>query len=59
MWQELFKSKTNAQFKLYPGLNHFFVDYEGAGAGTVAEYSKPGSVAQVVLDDIAKFILKR
>ncbi|GGF89501.1 hypothetical protein GCM10010912_38310 [Paenibacillus albidus] len=59
MWQELFKSKTNAQFKLYPGLNHFFVDYEGAGAGTVAEYSKPGSVAQVVLDDIADFILKR
>ncbi|MFX3636516.1 MAG: alpha/beta fold hydrolase [Candidatus Pristimantibacillus sp.] len=57
-WQKLFAGKSNATFKLYPGLNHFFVDYDGPGAGTIDEYSYPGKVSQEVIDDIGKWILK-
>ena len=41
-------------FISYPKLNHLFV--EGKGKSTPAEYSAPGNVAKVVVDDIAKWI---
>ncbi|MGG4145251.1 alpha/beta fold hydrolase [Paenibacillus algorifonticola] len=56
LWEELFKGKSNASFKLYPGLNHFFVDYSGEGEGTLAEYNHPGSFAAPVISDIAKWL---
>ncbi|WP_081418844.1 alpha/beta fold hydrolase [Paenibacillus sp. Leaf72] len=56
LWEELFKGKSNASFKLYPGLNHFFVDYSGEGEGTLAEYNHPGSFAEPVISDIAKWL---
>ncbi|WP_338553591.1 alpha/beta fold hydrolase [Paenibacillus sp. KS-LC4] len=56
LWEELFKGKSNASFKLYPGLNHFFVDYSGEGEGTVAEYNHSGSFAEEVITDIAKWL---
>lgn len=56
LWEELFKGKSNASFKLYPGLNHFFVDYSGEGEGTVAEYNHAGSLDEKVISDIAKWL---
>ena len=41
-------------FISYPKLNHLFI--EGEGKSTPAEYSTPGNVARVVVDDIAKWI---
>ncbi|RXZ79666.1 alpha/beta fold hydrolase [Paenibacillaceae bacterium] len=57
-WQELFKGKTNASFKLYPNMNHFLVEYDGPGAGTTKEYLAPGLVSPKLIDDIASWILK-
>ncbi|WP_082034103.1 alpha/beta hydrolase family protein [Cohnella kolymensis] len=58
LWQDLLKENSNAAFKLYPGLNHAFVHYEGDGKGTVEEYKHPGNVEPQVIRDIADWILK-
>ncbi|MDG0811167.1 alpha/beta hydrolase family protein [Cohnella rhizosphaerae] len=56
LWQEALKVKPNAALKLYPGLNHIFMDYTGSGEGTAAEYKMPGSVDPHVIADIASWI---
>ncbi|WP_020619558.1 alpha/beta fold hydrolase [Paenibacillus daejeonensis] len=56
-WKTLFDGKANATFKLYPGLNHLFIAYEGPAKGTVDEYKQPGNVSPTVLNDIAEWIL--
>ncbi|MFS0725910.1 alpha/beta fold hydrolase [Paenibacillus sp. 1P07SE] len=56
-WKTLFEGKANAAFKLYPGLNHFFIAYDGPAKGTPEEYKVPGNVSETVLDDIAEWIL--
>lgn len=56
LWKELLKNNSSAEFKLYPGLNHFFVNYDGAGAGTLAEYSTPGVVDPGVITDMGEWI---
>lgn len=58
IWQEILKDNNVTTFKSYPGLNHFFVDYEGPNKGTVAEYENPGRVEPIVIEDIASWILK-
>jgi dienelactone hydrolase len=54
-YQELLKGKDNVTFKLYPGLNHFFMtstgdDFEG--------YKIASHVDEQVSEDIARFILE-
>jgi len=44
----------NVQFKLYPKLNHLFI--EGDGKSTPAEYDSPGHVAEEVVAYIAAWI---
>ncbi|MHA6531908.1 alpha/beta fold hydrolase [Paenibacillus sp. BAC0078] len=56
LWKEVLKGDAAASFKLYPGLNHFFVNYDGAGAGTTAEYNIPGMVDSQVITDIGEWI---
>lgn len=58
LWQELLAQKDNVEFKLYPGLNHFFIAYEGEGKMTLAEYNHPGQVELEVIQDIADWILQ-
>ncbi len=53
-WQKALKGKTNATLKLYPRLNHLFV--EGDAKSSPADYNRPGNVAQVVVDDVAGWI---
>lgn len=56
LYREQIGDFPSVTFKLYPGLNHFFVDYSGPGEGTTAEYSVPGQVDPAVIDDIAAWI---
>lgn len=56
LWKEVLKNNPAAEFKLYPGLNHFFVNYDGAGAGTTAEYNVPGTVDRQVITDMGAWI---
>ena len=53
-WKKALGSRTNVRFVSYPKLNHLFI--EGEGKSLPAEYSIPGNVAKVVIDDIAKWI---
>ncbi len=53
-WKDALSSRQNVELKLYPRLNHLFV--EGEGKSTPAEYRQPGHVAKAVIDDIAEWI---
>lgn len=53
-WKNALESRKDVTFLSYPRLNHLFV--EGEGKSTPAEYSVPGNVAKVVIDDIAEWI---
>ncbi|WP_081957379.1 alpha/beta fold hydrolase [Paenibacillus sp. FSL R7-0273] len=59
LWKEVLGNNPSAEFKLYPGLNHFFVNYDGAGAGTTDEYKVPGVVDEQVISDIGGWINKQ
>ena len=53
-WRKALSAHKNVQFKLYPQLNHLFM--EGKGKSTPAEYETSGHVAEIVVTDIAKWI---
>ena len=53
-WLKALSGRPNVAFKLYPSLNHLFM--EGAGKSTPQEYDKRGPVSQTVIDDIAAWI---
>ena len=55
-WKKALGSRKDVSFIVYPGLNHLFI--EGNGKSMPAEYSIPGNVARVVIDDIVKWIGK-
>jgi len=53
-WKAALAQTPNVRFKLYPKLNHLFI--EGAGKPSPAEYRLGGHVHEQVLDDIAAWI---
>ena len=53
-WKKALGTRKGVTFISYPKLNHLFM--EGKDKGTPAEYSVPGNVANIVVDDIAKWI---
>ena len=53
-WKDAMKNHSNAQFKLYPDLNHFFI--KGTGKSTIAEYNKSSNVDIAVINDIAAWV---
>ena len=55
-WQDALSDSQNAEFVLYEGLNHLFIESEGPYAGTSLEYNDPGHVDQNVIDRICGFI---
>ena len=55
-FRQAFKDKNNAEFRVYDSLNHLF--YSGEGVCLPAEYNRPGTVAEEVINDIARFILQ-
>jgi len=50
----LLEGRENARFKLYPGLNHLFMD---SLTGTLEDYNTPGNMSPEVIDDIAAWLL--
>ncbi len=56
-WKNTLSSHANVQFKLYPSLNHLFI--EGEGKSTPAEYENPGHVAEIVVADVATWIKRQ
>jgi dienelactone hydrolase len=56
LWKRALGRKKNVAFKLYPDLNHLFI--EGTGKSKPAEYEQPGHAKAEVLDDIAAWIAK-
>lgn len=52
-WKKALAGRDDVRFISYPHLNHLFV--EGEGKSTPQEYSSPGNVAAVVIEDIVKW----
>jgi dienelactone hydrolase len=52
-WKKALAGRDDVKFISYPHLNHLFV--EGEGKSTPQEYSSPGNVASVVIEDIVKW----
>lgn len=55
-WQELCLGKDNASFKLYPNLNHLFM--QSNGKKDITEYDVKGTVDSNVILDISNWINK-
>jgi hypothetical protein len=56
LWKQALADR-NVEFKVYPKLNHFFI--EGEGVSSDAEYLKPGHVSAAVVEDIAQWIARQ
>ncbi|MBL7975208.1 MAG: copper amine oxidase, partial [Candidatus Kapabacteria bacterium] len=56
-WDTYWGNRKNITKKLYPTLNHLFM--EGTGKSSPMEYQSEGHVADVLLDDMATFITKK
>jgi dienelactone hydrolase len=54
LWRKGLGDRQDVTFKVYPDLNHLFV--EGKGKATPEEYGRPGHVAAGVVEDIARWI---
>lgn len=50
-WESVLAARPNATFRLFPKLNHLFV--EGEGPSTPAEYERPGAVSAEVVEAAA------
>lgn len=53
-WRKGLSAKRNVRFRLYPNLNHLFM--EGQGRSTPAEYERPGYVSEQVIRDISQWV---
>jgi dienelactone hydrolase len=56
-WKRALAGRKNVELKLYPALNHLFV--EGTGESRPAEYEQPGHVAEQVITDLAGWVTSR
>ncbi len=56
-WQSALSARHDVTFKLYPSLNHLFM--EGEGKSTPAEYAVAGHMAPSVIRDIANWVKRR
>ncbi len=56
-WRRQLGSRPNVTFKLYPALNHSLM--AGEGKSTPLEYALIGHVGQMVIEDIAAWIMGR
>jgi dipeptidyl aminopeptidase/acylaminoacyl peptidase len=56
-WNNALKNNKEADKKLYPKLNHLFL--EGDSKSTPSEYMIPSHIPEYVVDDIKNWILKK
>ncbi|ROL59721.1 DUF3887 domain-containing protein [Bacteroidetes/Chlorobi group bacterium ChocPot_Mid] len=57
IWKQELAGKEKVEFKLYPKLNHIFM--EGKGKSRPEEYTNASHIPEYVIDDIVKFILRK
>lgn len=55
IWQEKLAHRINVEYRLYPKLNHFFTEGEGA-MSTPYEYFIPANIPEYVIDDLTEWI---
>jgi dienelactone hydrolase len=55
-WKKTLAGVEKVELRLYPALNHLFL--EGVGPSTPAEYERAGNIPVQVIDDIAGWIKK-
>lgn len=55
-WKDILNENNNATFKLYPNLNHLFM--QSNGKGDITEYDVEGTVDTAVISDIANWVNK-
>jgi hypothetical protein len=53
-WKQALGDRDNVEFKLYPDLNHLFL--EGEGISTPQEYAEPGHIPERVIKDLTIWI---
>jgi len=53
-WKKALTGSNDVKLTSYPDLNHLFM--VGQAKSTPQEYSTPGNVASVVIEDIVKWI---
>jgi len=56
IWKKELANDSRATFKYFPAYTHLFNPGAGSGPPSPADYSKPGSVSEGVITDIAKWI---
>jgi len=56
-WRKGLSAHRNVSFKLYPALNHLFM--EGEGKSTPVEYDRSGHVAGSVIEEIASWVRRQ
>ena len=56
-WVNILQGKVNVTLKSYADLNHLFIS--GTDKSTPDEYSEPGNVAQIVIEDIVAWIASK
>ena len=54
LWQKLLEGHKNTQFRLYPGLNHFFM--KSNGKADLTEYNPKANLEEQVISDISEWI---
>ncbi|WP_223070048.1 hypothetical protein [Paenibacillus caui] len=54
-WKEVYKGRTNVDFRTYPGLTHLFT--KGSLDKGIQNYLNADNVDKQVIDDIANWIL--
>ena len=54
LWKTALAGRKNVEFKLYPKLDHEFI--EGEGPSSDDDYLKPGHVSGAVVEDIAEWV---
>lgn len=57
LWKQALSARDNVEYKLYPKLNHYFVQADQPSTG--AEYNLPGNVSEEVIQNISEWILKQ
>ena len=50
--------RKNVTLKSYPNLSHYFMERSGTGKPGVADYEQPNHVSEIVVKDIADWILQ-
>lgn len=55
-WRQALEGRPNVRIRSYPALNHLFI--AGSGPSSPSEYLTPGFVAEEVIDDLVRLLIR-